>query len=874
MTPSAETPQPSAGETSSARSSNPSPSLSSGPATPEKPALWPLVPMRNFVLFPHVLAPITVGRPRSVAAVREALAGGERLVVVLQRNADDEAPDLAGLREVGTLAKVIHDREGANDQLHIACLGERRVKVTGVIERDGSLWVEGYALEPELGPEGKVPLSPEHEALAMQLQEVGQEILSLLPGVPGELSQVLRSHVTATHLADLMASLLDIDAEAKQDLLEMIDESKRLRRILELASHRLQVLRLSQEIGARTREQIDERQRRALLQEQLRTIKHELGENGEAAAELQRLEQALNDAGLSAEARQAVDKELHRLKMMGEGSSEAALLRTWLDWVSELPWKTPAPSTVNLEQARRVLEADHYGLPKIKQRILEHLAVRKLNPEGRSPILCLVGPPGVGKTSLGQSIARAIGRPFARVALGGVHDEADIRGHRRTYIGALPGLILQALKQAGARDAVIMLDEVDKLSHSSRGDPSSALLEVLDPQQNHQFRDHYLGLPFDLSRVMFIATANVFDQIPYALRDRLETLPLSGYTTDEKLHIADHYLVKRQRESCGLTERDVTLAPDVLKSLIDHYTREAGVRQLEREIGRLCRHAAMQVAQRVLPVTITAEAPAGAAPAELVDETGPRPEQTAHIEAEDLERLLGPAPFEHEAALVQGLPGVATGLAWTPTGGDILFIEASRTPGRDKLILTGQLGDVMKESAQAALTLVKSLAPALGIPQSAFEQVDVHLHVPAGAIPKDGPSAGLAMFLCLASLFAQRPVRPDLAITGEISLRGRVLPVGGIKDKVLAALRAGVRTVILPDRNLKDLQDVPTADQAKLQFLAVDRVEDALAAALLERRNGIAHHTGALAPLSTTASALPIIASAPHGANDTGPVVL
>ena len=453
------------------------------------------------------------------------------------------------------------------------------------------------------------------------------------------------------------------------------------------------------------------------------------------------------------------------------------------------------------------------------------------------------------------------------MALGGVHDEADIRGHRRTYIGALPGLILQALKQAGARDAVLMLDEVDKLGHSSRGDPSSALLEVLDPQQNHQFRDHYLGLPFDLSRVMFIATANVVDQIPYALRDRLETLVLSGYTTDEKLHIADQYLVSRQREACGLTPQDVTLAPDVLKSLIDHYTREAGVRQLEREVGRLCRHAAMQVAQ-----SLSAQAPIE------TDQPSPGPEvpvparMTVHIEAEDLKRLLGPAPYEHEAALTQGMPGVATGLAWTPTGGDILFIEASRTPGRDKLILTGQLGDVMKESAQAALTLVKSLAPAMGIPQSAFEHVDVHLHVPAGAIPKDGPSAGLAMFLCLASLFAQRPVRPDLAITGEISLRGRVLPVGGIKDKVLAALRAGVRTVILPDRNLKDLQDVPTADQAKLQFLAVDRVEDALAAALLERRNGVAHHALALAPLSGASAATPpVVASAPAGANDTGP---
>jgi ATP-dependent Lon protease len=630
--------------------------------------------------------------------------------------------------------------------------------------------------------------------------------------VPAEISQMLQGTAEPAQLADLAASLVDAEPALKQELLETDGLEERLKRVLGLVTHRLQVLRLSQEIGARTKEQFDDRQRRVLLQEQLRAIKRELGENGEQAQDFQRLEEAIAKAQMPPEADTQARKELQRLKRMGEGGGEASMLRTWIEWMTELPWAEPAPLHIDLDAARATLEADHHGLPKVKRRIVEYLAVKKLNPTGRAPILCFAGPPGVGKTSLGQSIARALGRPFVRVSLGGVHDEAEIRGHRRTYSGALPGLVVQGLKRAGARDCVMMLDEVDKLGASLRGDPAAALLEVLDPEQNATFRDHYLGLHFDLSRVVFIATANIIDNVPAPVRDRMEVIELPGYTLEEKLQIARHYLVQRQRETCGLQPGQVELTDAALREIAAHHTREAGVRQLEREIGRVMRHAATRVAQGL----------AGDSP--------------IRIDAIDLEPILGPPPYEHETALRAGLPGVATGLAWTAAGGDILFIEATRVPGGDKLILTGQLGDVMKESVQAALTLVKSRGASFGISASAFEHMDVHVHVPAGAIPKDGPSAGVAMFIALASLFSNRPVRPDVAMTGEISLRGLVLPVGGIKEKVLAALRAGVRTVLLPARNRKDLVDVPETARAQLEIIWLEQVDDALVAALGDRR--------------------------------------
>ncbi|HEX7437352.1 MAG TPA: endopeptidase La, partial [Caldimonas sp.] len=591
-----------------------------------------------------------------------------------------------------------------------------------------------------------------------------------------------------------------------QALLETIATQERVRNLLQILSRRIEVLRLSKEIGERTKEQLDDRQRKFLLREQLKTIQQELGENGGSDEEVARLEETIAKAGMPADIEAHARKELRRLQNMSDASGEYSMLRTYLEWMVELPWATPAETPIDLQAARRTLEADHFGLEKVKQRIVEFLAVRKLNPQGRAPILCFVGPPGVGKTSLGQSIARALQRPFVRVSLGGVHDEAEIRGHRRTYIGALPGNIVQGLRKAGARDCVMMLDEVDKLTASAHGDPSAALLEVLDPEQNGTFRDNYLGVPFDLSRVVFIATANVIDNVPPPVRDRMEVIDLPGYTQEEKLQIAQTYLVRRQREANGLREDQCELTVEALKAIVADYTREAGVRQLEREIGRALRHAAMKVAEGST--------------------------EKMSIDAPDLDAILGPVKFEREVALRSSVTGVATGLAWTPVGGDILFIEATRVAGSGKLSLTGQLGDVMKESAQAAFTLVKSRAAGLGIPLAMFEGIDLHLHIPAGAIPKDGPSAGVAMFIALASLFTDRPVRHDVAMTGEISLRGLVLPVGGIKEKVLAAQRAGLHVVLLPARNLKDLRDVPEGARATMEFIALDTVDDAIRGAL------------------------------------------
>ena len=768
------------------------------PALPE--GVVALVPMRNVVLFPHVLMPIAVGRAKSIAAVQHALRSGSALGIVLQKDAQIDDPGRDALCDVGTLAKVLQHVE-ASDQLHHAvCQGLQRFRIEALVEGYPFLAARVQRIDEP------ATVSTAAEALAMRLRERAVEVLSLLPGVPAELAQALQAARAPSHLADIVASLLDAEVVEKQSLLETADTEERLNKVLAILTRRIEVLRLSQEIGERTKEQLDDRQRKFLLREQLKTIQKELGEEGEHDEDIARLGALIDKAGMPAEVEAHTRKELARLRRMSDASAESSMLRTYLEWMTELPWATPPEAPIDVDAARRVLEADHHGLARIKQRIVESLAVQKLNPHGRAPILCFVGPPGVGKTSLGQSIARALGRPFVRVSLGGVHDEAEIRGHRRTYVGAMPGNIVQGLRKAGARHCVMMLDEVDKVSAGIHGDPSAALLEVLDPEQNSTFRDNYLGVPFDLSRVVFIATANMIDTISAPVRDRMEVIHLPGYTQEEKLQIATSYLVKRQREANGLREDQIDLTEGALRAIVASYTREAGVRQLEREIGRVMRHAAMQVAQ-------------GTA-------------QCVRVDSADLDAILGAPPFEHEVAMRSSVPGVATGLAWTPVGGDILFIEATRMLGSGKLILTGQLGDVMKESAQAALTLVKSHAPALRIPAAALDSVDVHVHVPAGAIPKDGPSAGVAMFIALASLFMERAVRHDVAMTGEISLRGLVLPVGGIKDKVLAAQRAGVKTVLLPARNQKDLRDVPEATRAALEFVWLNDVDDALRAAL------------------------------------------
>ncbi|HZT25852.1 MAG TPA: endopeptidase La, partial [Pseudolabrys sp.] len=563
----------------------------------------------------------------------------------------------------------------------------------------------------------------------------------------------------------------------------------------------------SAEIGQQTKAALDERQREVLLREQMAAIQKQLGEGEEGkAAELAELDKAIAKAEMPKEVEDAARKELRRLQRMPENAAEYGMVRTYLDWLIELPWKLPEEQPIDIEEAKRILDADHYGLPKIKRRIVEYLAVRKLAPQGKAPILCFVGPPGVGKTSLGQSIARAMGRKFVRVSLGGVHDEAEIRGHRRTYIGALPGNIIQGIRKAGTRNCVMMLDEIDKLGAGIQGDPSAALLEVLDPEQNNTFRDNYLGVPFDLSRVVFITTANMLDTIPGPLRDRMEIISLAGYTDIEKLQIAKRYLVKRQLEANGIKDGQVEITDAALEEIIRHYTRESGVRNLEREIGKVLRNAAVRIAE-------------GAG--------GP-----IKIDLADVQSILGAAQFESEVAMRTSVPGVATGLAWTPVGGDILFIEATRLPGNGKLILTGQLGDVMKESAQAALSIVKNRASLFGIDAERFAQSDIHVHVPAGAIPKDGPSAGVAMFMALTSLMTERTIRNDTAMTGEISLRGLVLPVGGIKEKVVAAARAGLKRVVLPARNRKDFDDIPEEARKQLEFVWLERVDDAVAGAL------------------------------------------
>ncbi len=756
-----------------------------------------LVPVRNLVLFPGMILPVSIGREASIAAAQAAVKAERPIGMLLQAKPEADRPGPEDLCRVGTVANILRYVTTPDGSHHIVCQGRQRFLILEYIGGHPFLAARVQLVaEPEA-------MTKEIEARFLQLKERALQALELLPHAPAELASAVQNMTSPGGLADLISGFIDIKPAEKQAILETIDLGKRLDDVLALLAHRIEVLRLSREIDERTKESMDDRQRKFLLREQMQAIRKELGENEGNAAEIEELEQAIAKAGMPAEVEEQARKELKRLARTPESSAEYSMVRTYLDWMVELPWAEPAPDTIDIAEAGRILDADHYGLEKVKKRILEFLAVRKLNPSGHGPILCFVGPPGVGKTSLGQSIARALGRKFVRVALGGVHDEAEIRGHRRTYIGALPGNVIQAIKKAGTRGCVLMLDEVDKLGAGIHGDPSSALLEVLDPQQNNTFRDNYLAVPFDLSRVLFVTTANVLDSIPGPLRDRMEILPLPGYTQEEKREIARRYLVKRQLDENGLAEGQCGITDAALAAIIRDYTREAGVRTLEREIGSVCRNVAVRIA-------------AGELAGVRVDEA-------------DLAAILGPAKFESEVALRTGMPGVATGLAWTPVGGDILFIEASRTAGGGRLILTGQLGDVMKESAQAALTLVKSRAESLGIDAGAFEKADVHVHVPAGAIPKDGPSAGVAMFIALASLFSDRAVRSDTAMTGEISLRGLVLPVGGIKDKVLAAMRAGITRVMLPARNRRDYEEIPAAAREKLEFVWLEAVDDAVA---------------------------------------------
>ena len=778
-----------------------------GPAAAAKPALVPLpadvmivVPVRDLVLFPELVFPLSVARPSSIAAIQQAVREQRQIVLVLQREAEKEDLTPADLHSVGTVANILRYVTTPDGNHHIVCQGVQRFRFIDFVDGHPFLLARGLHLaEPTTS-------GPEIEARFIVLKQQLHEVLDLLPQVPQELRQTVDATTSAGTLADLAASYLDSKAAEKQEVLEAVELVPRLDRVTQLLAKRLEVMRISSEIGRQTKSSLDARQREIVLREQMAAIQRELGEDDQGKQAIADLDKAITEAKMAPEAETAARKELRRLQRTPEASAEYGMIRTYLDTLVELPWALPETQPIDIAEARRVLDHDHYGLEKIKKRILEYLAVRKLAPEGKAPILCFVGPPGVGKTSLGQSIARAMGRKFSRVSLGGVHDEAEIRGHRRTYIGALPGTIIQAVRKAGSRDCVMMLDEIDKMGSGVHGDPSAAMLEVLDPEQNGTFRDNYLDVPFDLSRVVFIATANMLETIPGPLRDRMEVIALTGYTAGEKLEIAKRYLVRRQLEANGLTAEQAGIDDAALRLIIDSYTREAGVRWLEREIGRALRHVAVEVAEgKTTKVQIG---------------TG------------DVEALLGPVRFENEVAMRTSVPGVATGLAWTPVGGDILFIEATRAPGGGRLILTGQLGEVMRESAQAALSLIKNKAASIGIDPVAFEKTDIHVHVPAGATPKDGPSAGVAMFMALTSLMTGRTIRSDTAMTGEISLRGLVLPVGGIKEKVVAAAAAGITRVMLPARNRRDFEDIPEEVRNTLEFIWLEKVEDAVAQAL------------------------------------------
>ncbi|HKE43473.1 MAG TPA: endopeptidase La [Steroidobacteraceae bacterium] len=771
------------------------------PATPTvSDDMLIILPVRNLVLFPGTVLPIGMNREPSIAAAQEAVRAERKIGVLLQRDADKDEVGGEDLVRIGTVATVLRYVTGQDGAHHLVLQGERRFRVLDFQPGLPYLMARVEFLTD------KIPATSEIEALVLNLKRLAVEAINLLPRAPAELANAVQSIESPSSLVDLVSSFLDIKVNERQQLLETLDLKARLDRVTDFVSHRIEVMKLQRQIEEQTRGAIDERQREILLREQMKQIQKELGEDAGLSEEMKSLGEAIDQAGMPEEALEQAKQALKRLERMSDAGPEYSMLRAWLDWMIQLPWSKLDEEAIDIARAREVLDADHYGLDKIKKRILEFLAVRKLNPQGRSPILCFVGPPGVGKTSLGQSIARSLGLKFVRTSLGGVHDEAEIRGHRRTYIGALPGNVIQALRKAGTRNPVLMLDEIDKVGAGIHGDPSSALLEVLDPEQNNTFRDNYLGVPFDLSRVLFIATANVLDTIPGPLRDRMELIELTGYTEDEKVEIAKRYLVKRQLEANGLKAEQASITEEALRHIVREYTREAGCRNLERAIGAVLRNVAVRIAEGTI--------------------------ERRTVEADELRTILGAPRFESETAMRTSVPGVATGLAWTPVGGDILFVESTRIPGNGRLILTGQLGDVMRESAQAALSLVKSRSDALGIDAQLYKKSDLHIHVPAGAIPKDGPSAGVAMFTSIVSLLTGKTVARDVAMTGEISLRGLVLPVGGIKEKVIAAHRAGIRTVLLPARNRNDLEDVPDSVRKAIQFVFCERVDDALRAAL------------------------------------------
>jgi ATP-dependent Lon protease len=760
----------------------------------------PILPLRGTVLYPDLILPIMVGRKKSVKLIDDAMDSDRIIGVITQKRSEIEDPKENDLYSVGVAALILRMIRELDGSQRVIVQGVSRIKVKEYIQREPY-----YKASTDTVDEG-LAQGVEIEALMMNLKNLFQRAVELAPYLTAELGTMVTNIRSASILADLIASNLNISTPEKQGILETFDVRERLTKVHLFLNKEVQVLELGNKIQSQVKEDMDRTQREYYLREQMKAIKKELGELDEHSSEIKELKEKIKKAKMPPEALAASEKELDRLAKIPPASAEYTVARTYLDWLIELPWSETTEDNLDIDNAQKILDEDHYDLEKVKKRILEYLAVRKLKSDMKGPILCFVGPPGVGKTSLGKSIARTMGRKFVRISLGGVRDEAEIRGHRRTYVGALPGRIIQWIKKAGSNNPVFMLDEVDKIGMDFRGDPSSALLEVLDPEQNFSFSDHYIDVPFDLSKVMFITTANVLDPIPPALRDRMETLELPGYSEDEKMMIAKEFLIPKQINEHGLSSEFIEFQDAALQMIISSYTREAGVRNLEREIAATCRGVAKDVARGITEKVV--------------------------ISPENLHKFLGPVKFFLEAAERTFEPGVATGLAWTPSGGDIIFVEATKMRGEKGLTLTGQLGDVMKESAQAALAYVRSKSKGLGIEEDFFEKNDIHIHVPAGAIPKDGPSAGITMFIALTSLLTNKPVRSDVAMTGEITLRGLVLPVGGIKEKVLAAMRAGIRTIILPKKNEKDLEEIPERIRNEMNFKFIQRMDEAIELAL------------------------------------------
>ena len=774
-------------------------------STSSVPETLPILALRNTVLFPGVVLPITVGRDASLKLVNDAFAADKLIGVVAQHTSETEDPVPDDLYDIGTVATILKLIKMPDGSKSIVIQGKRRFRISEYAQTTPYFRARVEPLTEHVAEDEKIKL----QALIRSVKELAIQIVAMSPNLPSEAAYAIENIDSPTFLIHFIASNLQVEVEDKQGLLETLSLVERASLVLNHLNREIQVLQLSEEIRSRVKSDVDQQQREYLLRQQMKAIQEELGESDGTGDELDQLRQRAEDKNMPEHALTTVMKEIKKLSRINPAAPDYAVTRNYVDWILDVPWTEYSEDHLDINHAEVILEEDHYGLEMVKKRILEYLAVLKLKGDMKAPILCFYGPPGVGKTSLGKSIARALGREFVRMSLGGVRDEAEIRGHRRTYVGALPGRILQGLKKAGTANPVFMLDEVDKLGSDFRGDPSSALLEVLDPEQNHAFNDHYIELDYDLSKVLFIATANFLGMIPSPLRDRMELIEITGYTQDEKLAIAKGFLVPRQTERNGLQPDQFSISDEALSEIIDGYTRESGVRQLERTIGAVARGVAKKIA---------------------VDEV-----ETETVQDDELESYLGARKFFSDVAERTEVPGVATGLAWTPVGGDILFIEVSASRGSGRMTLTGQLGDVMKESAQAALSYVKSRADELGIPQDAFRYWDLHVHVPAGAVPKDGPSAGVTMLTALVSIFTQRRVKHDLAMTGEITLRGLVLPVGGIKEKVLAAKRAGIKKVLLPYKNEKDIKEIRAGALDGLEIIYLKRMEEATEWALVKK---------------------------------------